>query len=106
MELKVGHGDKAYELYKKLVPCRRDIDPSDGKKAEPWAFPNCYGPADMMHRAIEMAAELGIGSKVLFTVFLRGDDVQKIYGSIRQSPAGLVRFVKRHVCKDAEIEGE
>ncbi len=37
------------------------------------------GSGDMMHRAIEMAAELGIGSKVLFTGFLRGDDVQKIY---------------------------
>ena len=37
------------------------------------------GSGDMMQRAIEMAAELGIGSKVLFTGFLRGDDVQKIY---------------------------
>lgn len=37
------------------------------------------GSGDMMHRAIEMAAELGIGSKVLFTGFLRGEDVQKIY---------------------------
>jgi len=37
------------------------------------------GSGDMMHRAIEMAAELGIGSKVLFTGFLRGNDVQKIY---------------------------
>jgi len=37
------------------------------------------GSGDMMHRTIEMAAELGIGSKVLFTGFLRGDDVQKIY---------------------------
>ena len=37
------------------------------------------GSGDMMHRAIEMAAELGIGSKVLFTGFLRGGDVQKIY---------------------------
>jgi len=37
------------------------------------------GSGDMMHRAIEMAAELGIGHKVLFTGFLRGEDVQKIY---------------------------
>jgi len=37
------------------------------------------GSGDMMHRSIEMAAELGIGSKVLFTGFLRGEDVQKIY---------------------------
>ena len=37
------------------------------------------GSGDMMHRAIEMAAELGIGSKVLFTGFLRGDDVQRAY---------------------------
>ncbi|MHC4214730.1 MAG: glycosyltransferase family 4 protein [Planctomycetota bacterium] len=37
------------------------------------------GSGDMMHRAVEMAAGLGIGQKVLFTGFLRGQDVQKIY---------------------------
>ena len=37
------------------------------------------GSGDMMHRSIELAAELGIGHKVLFTGFLRGEDVQKIY---------------------------
>ena len=37
------------------------------------------GSGDLMHRAVEMAAELGIGSKVLFTGFLRREDVQKIY---------------------------
>lgn len=37
------------------------------------------GSGDMMHQAVEMAAGLGIGSKVLFTGFLRGEDVQKIY---------------------------
>ena len=37
------------------------------------------GSGDLMHRAIEMAAELGIGHKVLFTGFLRGEEVQKIY---------------------------
>ena len=37
------------------------------------------GTGDMMHRIIEMAAQLGIGHKVLFTGFLRGDDVQKVY---------------------------
>jgi len=37
------------------------------------------GSGDMMHRAVEMAAELGIGSKVLFTGFLRGEDVRKIF---------------------------
>jgi glycosyltransferase involved in cell wall biosynthesis len=37
------------------------------------------GSGDLMHRAVEMAAELGIGSKVLFTGFLRGEDVNKIY---------------------------
>ncbi len=37
------------------------------------------GSGDMMQRTIEMAAEMGIGSKVLFTGFLRGDDVQRIY---------------------------
>ena len=37
------------------------------------------GSGDLMYRAVEMAAELGIGSKVLFTGFLRGEDVQRIY---------------------------
>jgi glycosyltransferase involved in cell wall biosynthesis len=37
------------------------------------------GSGDMMPRAVEMAAELGIGQKVLFTGFLRGEDVLKIY---------------------------
>lgn len=37
------------------------------------------GSGDLMYRAIEMAAELGIGHKVLFTGFLHGDDVRRIY---------------------------
>ncbi|MCF7973711.1 MAG: glycosyltransferase [Phycisphaerae bacterium] len=37
------------------------------------------GSGDMMNRTINMAAELGIGNKVLFTGFLRGDDVRQIY---------------------------
>jgi len=37
------------------------------------------GSGDMMRRTIELAAELGIGNKVLFTGFLRGEDVQKVY---------------------------
>jgi len=37
------------------------------------------GSGDLMHRAVEMAAELGIGRKVLFTGFLHGEDVRKIY---------------------------
>ena len=37
------------------------------------------GSGDLMNRAVEMAAELGIGSKVLFTGFLQSEDVQKIY---------------------------
>jgi len=37
------------------------------------------GDGDMMHQTIELAAELGIGNKVLFTHFLRGDDVDRIY---------------------------
>lgn len=37
------------------------------------------GTGDMMHRIIEMAAQMGIGHKVLFTGFLRGHDVQKVY---------------------------
>jgi glycogen(starch) synthase len=37
------------------------------------------GSGDLMHRAISLAAELGIGHKVLFTGFLRGDEVRQIY---------------------------
>jgi glycosyltransferase involved in cell wall biosynthesis len=37
------------------------------------------GSGDLMHRTIEMAAGLGIGQKVLFTGFLQGEEVQKIY---------------------------
>ena len=37
------------------------------------------GSGDMMYRMVELAAELGIGSKVLFTGFLQGEAVQQIY---------------------------
>jgi len=37
------------------------------------------GSGDMMHLTVEMAAELDVGSKILFTGFLRGDEVQKTY---------------------------
>ena len=37
------------------------------------------GAGDMFHRSVELTAELGIGHKVLFTHFLRGDDVDKAY---------------------------
>jgi glycogen(starch) synthase len=37
------------------------------------------GGGDMIRRTIEMAASMGIGHKVLFTGFLRGPDVEKIF---------------------------
>jgi len=37
------------------------------------------GAGDLMSRSVEMAAELGIGHKVLFTGFLCSKDVQEIY---------------------------
>ncbi len=37
------------------------------------------GSGDMMHSTIEMAAQMGIGQKVLFTGFLHGKDVEKVY---------------------------
>jgi glycosyltransferase involved in cell wall biosynthesis len=37
------------------------------------------GSGDLMHHSVELAAYLGIGQKVLFTGFLRGEQVQKIY---------------------------
>jgi glycogen synthase len=37
------------------------------------------GSGNLLHTSIKMAAELGIGGKVLFTGFLRGDDVRRMY---------------------------
>ena len=37
------------------------------------------GSGDMMSRTIEMAAAMGIGQKVLFTGFLHGQDVKKVF---------------------------
>ncbi len=37
------------------------------------------GSGDMIRRMIELANEMGIGHKVLFTGFLRGDDVRRVY---------------------------
>jgi len=37
------------------------------------------GSGDMFRRVIELAAGLGIGHKMLFTGFLRGDNVEKIF---------------------------
>ena len=37
------------------------------------------GSGDMIRNMIEMAAEMGIGHKVLFTGFLRGADVRRVY---------------------------
>ena len=37
------------------------------------------GSGDMIRRTIEMAAEMGIGHKVLFTGFLRGGDVDRVF---------------------------
>lgn len=37
------------------------------------------GSGDLIRKSIEMAAALGIGHKVLFTGFLRGDDVSRVF---------------------------
>ncbi len=37
------------------------------------------GSGDMIRGTIEMAASMGIGHRVLFTGFLRGDDVRRVY---------------------------
>lgn len=37
------------------------------------------GSGDMIRRTIEMAAAMGIGHKVLFTGFLRGSDVERVF---------------------------
>lgn len=37
------------------------------------------GSGDLTRRSIEMAAEMGIGHKVVFTGFLRGDDVTRVF---------------------------
>jgi len=38
------------------------------------------GSGDMALRMIELAANMGIGHKVLFTGFLRGQDIERVYG--------------------------
>jgi len=37
------------------------------------------GSGDLARRSIEMAAQMGIGRKILFTGFLRGDDVSRVF---------------------------
>ena len=37
------------------------------------------GSGDMIRRTIELAASMGIGHKVLFTGFLRGNDVERVF---------------------------
>jgi glycogen synthase len=37
------------------------------------------GSGDLIRKSIEMSAEMGIGHKVLFTGFLRGDDVARVF---------------------------
>ena len=37
------------------------------------------GSGDLVRRSIEMAAQMGIGRKVIFTGFLRGDDVARVF---------------------------
>jgi glycosyltransferase involved in cell wall biosynthesis len=37
------------------------------------------GSGDLMRKSVEMAAQLGIGHKVLFTGFLQGHDLRRIY---------------------------
>jgi glycosyltransferase involved in cell wall biosynthesis len=37
------------------------------------------GSGDMIRRSIELAQEMGIGHKVVFTGFLRGDDVTRVF---------------------------
>ena len=37
------------------------------------------GSGDLIGRSVELAAEMGIGHKVLFTGFLRGDDVDRVF---------------------------
>ena len=37
------------------------------------------GSGDMYQRCIEMAAEAGIGNKILFTGFLRGRDIDRVF---------------------------
>ncbi len=37
------------------------------------------GTGDLIHQSIELAAKLGIGHKVIFTGFLQGLDVERIF---------------------------
>ncbi len=57
-----------------IAAARRVLDVMDGVKFV------VAGNGDQAQRMIEMAAAMGIGNKVLFTGFLRGKDIQKVFG--------------------------
>jgi glycogen synthase len=57
-----------------IAAAKRVLDVMDGVKFV------VAGNGDQAQRMIEMAAAMGIGNKVLFTGFLRGKDIQKVFG--------------------------
>jgi glycosyltransferase involved in cell wall biosynthesis len=57
-----------------IAAAKRVLDVMDGVKFV------VAGNGDQAQRMIEMAAATGIGNKVLFTGFLRGKDIQKVFG--------------------------
>ena len=57
-----------------IAAAKRVLDVMDGVKFV------VAGNGDQAQRMIEMAAGMGIGNKVLFTGFLRGKDIQKVFG--------------------------
>ena len=56
-----------------LAPAKKVLEVMDNEKFV------MAGSGDMTRRTIEMAASMGIGHKVLFTGFLRGPDVEKVF---------------------------
>jgi glycosyltransferase involved in cell wall biosynthesis len=56
-----------------IAAAKRVLDVMDGVKFV------VAGNGDQAQRMIEMAAAMGIGNKVLFTGFLRGKDIQKVF---------------------------
>ena len=56
-----------------IAAARRVLEVMDGVKFV------VAGNGDQAQRMIEMAAAMGIGNKVLFTGFLRGKDIQKVF---------------------------
>jgi glycosyltransferase involved in cell wall biosynthesis len=64
------------------------------------------GDGDMLYQSIELAAQLGIGNRVLFTRFLRGDDVpitRQLAGEPFGTPRRALKKNKKKTTKKKKV---